>query len=68
MTLQIPHQLEVVRSATAKVAKESIGSAVCKRAEELNAVAVVLAKRSRKGASVTDYCGFPSRPMQISNG
>ena len=54
------HQLEVMKASTAK---DSIGSAVCNRAEQLGATAVVLAAHFRKGtisefftASVTDYC------------
>ena len=57
---QVLHQLEVMKASTAK---DSIGSAVCNRAEQLGATAVVLATHFRKGtisefftASVTDYC------------
>ena len=57
--LQIPYQVEIVKSATGN---DTIGAVICKRAEQINAAAVVLAKHN-KGAiaeffvgSVTNYC------------
>jgi hypothetical protein len=56
---QIPYKLELVRFATDN---DSIGAVICRRAEQLNAAAVVMAKHN-KGAireffvgSVTVYC------------
>ncbi len=57
--MQLSYQLEVVKYAADN---DSIGSIVCKRAEQLMATVVVLAKHN-KGAiaeffvgSVTNYC------------
>ena len=56
---QISYQMEVVKFATDN---DSIGSIICKRAEQINAVAVVLAKHNKGKiaeffvGSVTNYC------------
>lgn len=71
LTGQAPYQLEIVRFATDN---DSIGSIICKRAEQLNAACVVMCKH-QKGkikeffvGSVTSYCEFvqPSVPMLAS--
>lgn len=41
---QIPYQVDIVRGC---VDKDSIGALVCQRAEQVEAVAVVMAKHSR---------------------
>jgi nucleotide-binding universal stress UspA family protein len=59
LVAQIPYKLEIIKSA---VDSDSVGSLVCKRAEQLNAVAVVLAKHNKGSiqeffvGSVTNYC------------
>ncbi|GAX73912.1 hypothetical protein CEUSTIGMA_g1362.t1 [Chlamydomonas eustigma] len=56
---KIPHKIEIVKFA---VDSDSVGSLVCKRAEQLNAAAVVLAKHNKGSikeffvGSVTNYC------------
>ncbi|KAG1670773.1 hypothetical protein FOA52_014001 [Chlamydomonas sp. UWO 241] len=56
---KVPYQVEIVRFATDN---ESIGAVVCKRAAQLNAAAVVMAKHTRGSiaefivGSVTSYC------------
>jgi structural maintenance of chromosome 2 len=42
--LQIPYQVDIVRGC---VDNDSIGALVCRRAEQVDAVAVVMAKHSR---------------------
>jgi hypothetical protein len=43
-SLQIPYQVDIVRGC---VDNDSIGALVCRRAEQVDAVAVVMAKHSR---------------------
>jgi len=56
---QIPYRIEITKFATDN---DSIGSIICKRAEQLNAAAVVMAKHSKGKlqeffvGSVTSYC------------
>ena len=56
---QISYKMKVVKFATDN---DSIGSIICKRAEKINAVAVVLAKHNKGKiaeffvGSVTNYC------------
>mmetsp|Transcript_18762 Transcript_18762/g.40353 ORF Transcript_18762/g.40353 Transcript_18762/m.40353 type:complete len:161 (+) Transcript_18762:164-646(+) len=56
---KIPYRIEITKFATDN---DSIGSIICKRAEQLNAAAVVMAKHSKGKlqeffvGSVTSYC------------
>jgi structural maintenance of chromosome 2 len=44
VSLQIPYQVDIVRGC---VDNDSIGALVCRRAEQVDAVVVVMAKHSR---------------------
>lgn len=62
--LKIPYQVEIVRFGTDT---DSIGSITCKRAEQLNATALVMAKHNKGQikefflGSVTSYCTHHSK-------
>ena len=61
VAVQIPHQVEISKFSLTDD-NDSIGSIICKRAEQINAVAVVLAKHNKGRiaeffvGSVTNYC------------
>eukprot|EP00879_Flechtneria_rotunda_P003518 GHRR01003749.1.p1 GENE.GHRR01003749.1~~GHRR01003749.1.p1 ORF type:complete len:162 (+),score=36.49 GHRR01003749.1:210-695(+) len=69
-TLKIPYQLDIMRGPDAD--NSSIGVLVCKRAEQLNAVVVVMAKHSRGPiqewfiGSATNYaCHHCKQPVLV---
>ncbi|KAF6258369.1 hypothetical protein COO60DRAFT_1126475 [Scenedesmus sp. NREL 46B-D3] len=68
-TMRIPYQVDIVRGC---VDKDSIGALVCQRAEQVEAVAVVMAKHSRGPikeffiGSVTNYaCHHCKQPVLV---
>ncbi|WIA13620.1 hypothetical protein OEZ86_006880 [Tetradesmus obliquus] len=68
-TLRIPYQVDIVRGC---VDNDSIGALVCRRAEGIDAVAVVMAKHSRGTikeffiGSVTNYaCHHCKQPVLV---